>query len=117
MPKARNKRKNRRPPEPVESSAAEAATVAWLLSVMTSAICEIGAIVAGLVAVNRPDSDTAKYLYVVLTFGAVVVSVVALILTAVVWKTRVEKPPRPLVILAVAVGCFPFLLLLAGRLM
>ncbi len=95
-----------------ESRAAEAATAAWMLSVLVVLGCELGfAGLRGWLAL-QPDQALAAAGAELLLFSALVIGLVALLLTPVVLRSRRVLPPRGLTIFAVVVAAAPLLALL-----
>jgi hypothetical protein len=87
-----------------ESRAAEAATVAWLLSALAAALCQIGGGAAWLL---RGESMGLKYLAGYLLLAAIVAGVLSLLLLAMVLRWRKVRPPPGLVWGSVIVGVAP----------
>ena len=88
--------KRRRPqstPGPRETRAAEAATIAWMLTVMTTLLCASGSAVTW-VLVRSPDAKQAIVLIHLLHFSSITTAVISLGLLPVVLKTRHEAPPN-----------------------
>lgn len=114
----KRRKKGRQPPprHPAESRAADAVTVLWMLAVMTTLLCELGAAAANWYAATNPDAAKIEALLVVLLFGAVVNGSLTLVLTPVVLKVRRVPPPRGITVFAVVVGAAPWVVLLVGAL-
>ena len=109
MPK---RKKNRAAPAgPVESQAAEAATIGWMLSVLTLTFCELGVVAAWLYYHWRPDIAFAGMVGELLLFASAIVGLVALLLIPVVYKSRRIKPPTVVTAYTVAAGIVPWLIL------
>jgi hypothetical protein len=104
-----NKHRRRHRDEPTESRGAEVATVAWMMSVMTTLVCGGVAAAVLLGAGNRAGTERAQLLGRLLHFGAFVTAIVSLVLLAVVLKTRKEPPP-----LAITWGSLAIALLTIG---
>lgn len=98
-----HKRRSREAPRPRigseadESSAATALTASWMLSILTSLLCNVGAIAAHAAVGVWPDEPGVQLLAGFLLFGSVVVGVVTLALTPLVARSRRRPAPRPLV--------------------
>jgi hypothetical protein len=98
------KRKPVRREASAESRGAEVATVTWMMSVMSTALC---AGVAGLIwlfAGDHPGAERVRLFAALLHFGAFVSAVVSLVLLAVVLKVRSEQPPAAVIAFAVVVA-------------
>ncbi len=109
----------RKTPTPAKQQAAptiDPMLVAWMLSVMTTLVCELIA-VAGRVYLRYVDGAAVglAVLTGTMTFAAVVVGSVALGMTAVVVKYRASRVPRSVVGFAAVVGAIPWLTLLVLR--
>ncbi len=106
---ARKKRRQPREDRPAESRAVEAATVAWMLSAITTLLCESMAGLAWILWRANPGAENillfARYLH----FCSLVTAAVTLVLTAVVLKSRREPPPRAIVVFAVILAALPVL--------
>ena len=92
---------------PPETRASEAVTIAWMLAVMMTLLCELG--VAGAAAYIAFDDEAAmiQMLFGTLLFAALVMGVISLLLTVAAIKSRRAPPPRGIVVLAIAVGAVP----------
>jgi hypothetical protein len=106
---ARKKLRQPREDRPVESRAIETATVAWMLSAITTLLCESIAGLAWILSQANPVAENILLLARYLHFCSLVTAVVTLALTAVVLKGRREPPPRAIVIFAVFVAALPIL--------
>lgn len=102
--------------EGASSRAAEAMTVAWMLSFMASILGEAGTLIsAGLLLALGQGKDTPGLLTMipgVLWFVSIVTGTCCLVLTVVVCRIRAVTPPVNLVRAAVVVGLFPWLAIL-----
>ena len=116
MPIKRKNRKNRRIKQPnTESRAAEALTVGWMLSVMTTLACELGVVAAKIVHAAWLQMERLAVLGELLLFAAVVSGLVSLLLAAMVFRVRQVSPPRGVTTFALIVAAAP-LVALAFRL-
>jgi hypothetical protein len=81
-------------PDSGETRAADALTVAWMMSVLTTVVCGLigGAIV--LSTRGRAGLEGARLFGALLHFSAFVAAVVSLVLLACVLKFRQTPPPR-----------------------
>jgi hypothetical protein len=114
----RTKRKSTRPDspaDPAESRASEAVTIAWTSSVTGVFIADLIVIAAHLYARGNPNAQTAKVLEAIMLLSAAVMGTLSLMLLALVWRTRVVKPPRGYMAFAMLVAAAP-IIALAGRL-
>jgi len=111
-----SKAKRKRPPTPAagEDRSVEALTIGWMLSVMTTLVCELGFTAARVVLllVDR-DAPWIATLAGVLLFAAAVVGLVSLLLAWAVVKMRREPPPRGILVFALVVGAAPLAMMLA----
>ncbi len=101
---------------PKESSAADAATICWLLAAITAIVCEFGLLAARLYFAANPDAHNVAQLGGLLIFASVVVGTIALLLTPVVYRVRQIAPPRPVTIVVVIIGAVPWVVLIAQAL-
>ena len=96
----------------LENPAAHFLTVAWMLMVMTTLVCELlsGASHLYVIEVNRQATlmETLSWL---LLFAAFVIGFFSLIVFPVVIKARREVPPRPIVAFALLVGAAPIVVI------
>ena len=111
MSKAKRRKKKRarpaRPVPPTESRRVEVLTVGWSMMVLMTLICEIGAAGALWYGHFHPEAQVAEALAALLLLGALVVGALLLVLTPVVVRSRREKPPRGIVVLALVAGAAP----------
>ena len=107
--KKKNKKAGRRAAveRPTETRTSEAATIAWSLTVITVLGCDLGAIAASFLAGANPESVLIALLFESLTFAAVVIGVISLMLLPVVLKVRRQPPPRAFTAFAVLVAAAP----------
>ncbi len=105
------KRKPRQPgpSDTTERRTADAATVAWMFSAMTTLLCAGVAAIVWLFAGQGGAGDPVMLLARLLHFGSLVTAVVSLALTVVVLRIRRAPPPRSITILAVIVAVLPIL--------
>jgi hypothetical protein len=104
-----NQRRRPQPtPGPRESRAAEVATIAWMLTVMTTLLCAVGAAAMWLL-VGFYGSKQAMALMHLLHFSSIATAVLSLVLLPVVLRTRQEAPPPSITIFAVLVAAVPIL--------
>lgn len=101
-----------------ESSAAEAATVAWTLAFMAASLADLAALALWLLgrfwpgAENQADA-TWLFMPILALFIAAVSGLVCLILTPVVYRVRRASPPPSITLFAVVSSGIPLGILLA----
>ncbi len=95
-----------------ESQAAEAATIGWMLCVLTATVCELGVLAARLYFVWHPDATVIGTAGELLLFASAIIGAVTLALIPVVYKVRRVKPPNVVTAFAAAIGLVPWLILL-----
>ena len=105
--KNRSKRKH-----PKEADDFEWLTVAWMLTVMTTLVCELGA-AATAIYVSRfnPQSVTIRTLGSLLLFAAIIIGTISLLMLPVAAKKRPQPIPRPVAIGSVFIGGIPWMAL------
>jgi hypothetical protein len=99
-----------------ESKAAEFMTVGWLLTALTTLVCELGAAAAFWFARRDPEALSIAALALVLMFAALVTGLLSLLLLAAAWKLRSTKPPRGITVFAIFVSLAPVAMLAVMRL-
>lgn len=104
------KRKHRTPARDENAPrTVEILTIGWMLMVVTTLACEIGFVLArGLAA----DGDSLMALSAVLLFAAVVIGLLALLLTPIVLRHRRTAPPKGILVFATIVSAMPLVVLL-----
>jgi hypothetical protein len=107
MPK-RKKKLAGAPAAPAESQAAEAATIGWMLAVLTATVCELGVLAARLYFNWHPDAAGVGTAGELLLFSSAIVGLVVLALIPVVYKVRRVRPPTAVTAFAVIVGVLPW---------
>jgi len=109
MAKKAKPRKRRKPQAPGESRSVEFLTVAWMLAVMTTLVCEVGGTLAKIFGEgNLRLSLLAGYLL----FAAAIIGAVSLVMLAAVYKLRKVKPPSGIIFFSAVVGGTPMIVLL-----
>jgi hypothetical protein len=111
MPK-RKKKPTGAPAAPAESQAAEAATIGWMLAVLTTTVCEFGVLAARFYFAGRPDAAAVGTAGELLLFASAITGLVALLLIPVVYKARLVRPPSAVTAFAIIVGVAPWIVLL-----
>ncbi|HUY35531.1 MAG TPA: hypothetical protein VMV69_22500 [Pirellulales bacterium] len=105
----RTKKRSRRPAIG-ESRAVDAATIGWMLMVMTALVCELGFAVAHYFAMSE-GSGWLDVLSRILLFAAAVIGFISLLAAPVVIKNRREPPPLGITLFALLVGAAPLLII------
>ena len=99
-----------------KNRATEFLTVAWMLCVSTTVVCELAA-AGGMAYVRaRPEALRIAALSSVLLFAALVVGMFSLVLMAMVWRLRSQKLPIGVSVFAFVVGVLPAAAMLLQRL-
>lgn len=83
----------------------EALTIGWMLMVVTTFICEMS--FAGIRMSGPPPDGPLMILSNLFLFAAMVIGVLALLVTPVVLRSRRVPPPQGITVLAVVVGLAP----------
>ncbi len=112
MSKSR-KTRNRVKPLSQETRAAEAVTVAWTLSVMTTLMCEIAALGLRAIAQGAPQGNSLYVLSGMLFLSSVIIGLVATALIPLVHRLRRDPPPRGFTAFALLICLAPSATLLA----
>jgi hypothetical protein len=107
--KKREAKQGRSPALDAESQGAEVMTVAWMISILSVAVCDFGAGITRLFLDS--DLQTLGLLSGVLYFAALTIGLISLILLPIVLKSRRVPPPRGLVVFGVAVSVIPWIAL------
>lgn len=83
----------------------EVLTVAWMLMVVTTLVCELG---FAAIRMGRPAPDSRlTILSSLFLFAALVIGLLALLVTPVVLRSRRMPPPQGITVFAVVVGLAP----------
>jgi hypothetical protein len=98
--------------QPTETPAAEAITVAWLVSVMMVTLLDVAAI--GLQIYIAVDGATAQrtLLASYALYVAAITGVLSLLLATAVFKLRVQSPPPKVTTFSVVVAVTPIIMLI-----
>ncbi len=110
-PSNSKRRANRPTDEDGESRAVETVTVIWVLTILNTFACELGALAVGSYARAHADAAAAKLLSELLLLAAVIVGVISLGLLPVILKIRRNGPPPAVTVFAIVVGLAPILAL------
>lgn len=109
MAKKAKNRKRHKPQPPRESRSVEFLTVAWMLSVITTLLCEVGGTLAKIFGENNVRlSLFAGYLL----FAAAVIGAASLVMLVAVYRLRKVKPPSGIIFFSAVVGGTPLVVLL-----
>ncbi len=103
LSRKKNQRKQLEPSRPLnlETRGADALTVAWMMSVITTVLCGL---VGGVILValsGRVGAETPRLFGRLLHFSAFIAAVISLVLLAVVLKVRRHPPPASITWFAV----------------
>lgn len=82
-------------------------TVGWMVSVLTTLVCELVGLSLQAWAAARPEVAGLGRFSAFLLFVAVVSGTVALVLQGIVWKVRRVSPPRGISVFALVVSAVP----------
>ena len=96
------------PRVPPETLAAEAVTVGWVLSAMTTLLCELGALAGWLYAADAPGSKIAV-LTALLCFASLVFGAIGLAMLPIVLKLRKSRPPRVVTLAVILIHAAPLI--------
>ena len=95
-----------------DTRTAEAATVAWTVSVTTVFLCDIAAAAAHLYARANPQLSGAQMLSQLLLFCAAAIGLISLLLLPVVLRLRKTPPPGGFLTFAICSSLAPILAVL-----
>ena len=101
---------------PAEAPTTEFLTIGWLLTVMTTLVCEIGYFVVTWISNWQADVQWLELLAGVLMFAALVVGLASVALSITVLRMRKSPPPTPILAFALLVGLTPILVAIARAL-
>jgi hypothetical protein len=105
------------PPVRTEPQTVEMLTVFWMLSVMTSLLCEVGfALARAYLRLVDPTAARMEVLAGMLLFAAAVVGVISLALCAAVVKLRKVPPPVGVIVCGIVIGAIPLVAMALGSL-
>ncbi|MDG2384020.1 MAG: hypothetical protein P8N76_20275 [Pirellulaceae bacterium] len=110
---SRPKKGQRKAPQPspadLESRTAVAATVAWMLALMSTIAAECSGIFVRILLMTNDASDRLRVLSTTLLLVAFLSGTITLILTPVASRLRRTAPPRSIVIIAYIMGIVPLI--------
>lgn len=86
-------------------------TVGWMLSMLTTLLCQVGALAVWLLS---GDSEPLRAFAGYLFFAALILGLVSLLLGLAVLKLRTIRPPLGITIFAFAIAALPTLLVAAA---
>jgi hypothetical protein len=98
-----------------ETTASEAVTIAWTVSVTSVFVADLIVIAAHLYARSDPSAKAARVLDAVMLISAAAMGAISLALLVTAWRTRRLKPPPGYVVFAALVAVAPIIALI-GRL-
>ena len=96
-----------------ETRAADYLTVGWLVSALTTLLCEIISVAAAWLASGSGADQRVELFSGFLLFASLATGLVTLLLTPLVCLSRKAPPPRGITVFAVVVAVIPLLILLA----
>jgi hypothetical protein len=116
-PAGKRKQRKKTAPNPrwngsEEDRTVEFFTIAWMLSVFTTLVCELSAVAATWYLRSHPQAVRIEVLASILVFASLVIGMLSLVLMAVVFRFRSTRPPHGISVFALVVGAAPGLLLL-----
>lgn len=95
-----------------ESRPVEVLTIAWMLTVMTTLLCEFGWLaVTWLVRAQPEPMAQLEVLGGMLLFAALVLGLLSLAMLPFVWRMRRVPPPPGVTVFAVVVAVIPLLVM------
>lgn len=100
---------------PQESRAADAVTVAWMLTMLATFVADVLALILWAVVwlSNRGHVPVeARALPALMLFIAAVTGTLCLLLAPLIYKVRIVPPPRGVTMIAVTVGAAPLVTIL-----
>lgn len=101
---------------PRDSAPAEAATIAWTVSVTMVVACDVAAIAANLYLVKHPEERPVAVLAQLMLFGGAVIGMASLVLLPIVRRLRRFPPPAGFTVFAGCAAAAPVLALIARAL-
>lgn len=90
-----------------EGRTAEAATVAWMLSLMATILAEVVGMLCRWFTVLVEANERLQLLSVVMLFVALLAGIITLVMTPVVLRLSKVRPPSAIIQLAVVAGVLP----------
>ena len=105
----KKKRRQQRRDVPARGQAADTLTVAWMMSVMTNALCAAAAALAWVFLQYPAPNENVVLLMHYLHFSAIITGLVSMGLLGVVLKRGRQRPPRGVIALAMIVAVGPIL--------
>jgi hypothetical protein len=96
-----------------ESRTAEAATIAWTVTVTMVVMCNLAAIAAHAYALRNPGAKGAQVFGGLMLFGGAVVGVASLALLPAVYRLREIPPPTGFTVFAACAAAAPIVALIA----
>ena len=109
---AKRRQKRPHPQIPQESRAAELVTVLWMLSALTTLVCEIGLLAAMGYLHSHSEAQYVAALYFLLWLTAIVAGTLTVALVPIVLKLRIQPPPPVVTMAAVIMGTAPWAMLI-----
>lgn len=102
---SKHAKKRKKSPAAGDLRSVEVLTIGWMLMVITTLVCELGFVA---VRMGRPQPDSSlAILSSLLLFAALVIGLLALLITPVVLRSRRVPPPQAITVVAVVVALAP----------
>jgi hypothetical protein len=90
-----------------EDRAVEALTVGWMIAVLTTIVCQVGAWISMWLVGSNPAATGLALLAWLLSFSAIIVGLLTVMLTILAVRSRREPPPKVITVGAVLAGLLP----------
>jgi hypothetical protein len=111
------KRATSRPPElPTESQAAEALTVAWMVTVTTLFFGNLAIVGSHFFLLQYPDVGGLRLMKEILLIATSALGVISLVLLPIVYRVRVVAPPTSLIVFGACLAAAPVLAIIVRNL-
>ena len=107
MSVAKRRKPKRAVLQPDETRNADILTAVWMLTVVTTFICELAAMAARVLLGRAPESPAAQAMFQLMFFSALVIGLISLAMLPAVLKARQTPPPGGITMFAVVVGAAP----------
>ncbi len=111
MSKRKGGKKSKPPDRPLESRAAEAVTVAWMLTTLATLVAEVGGVIGWLLLVSAADPQKLARSVAVLPglilYIGLITGIIGLVLAPVAHRIRRVPPPTSVTVVAVVIALSP----------
>lgn len=114
--KSKKRRKQPRPDVSPESSAGEALTVAWTVTITTLLFCNLAIVASHYIAVQYPDAHGLRLMKELLLMAGSALGVISLALLPIVYRVREVAPPTGLAVFGAYLALAPVLTLIVRNL-